>query len=91
MPDTFHWKLANPEAALKLISNDPLEKSSIDAKPIGLELEPSLSFGGDGKGTFALNVRGVLTVAASTFSPRTSRPLPWILVNPNAAPCLACP
>ena len=37
MPDTFHWKLANPEAALKLISNDPLEKSSIDAKPIGLE------------------------------------------------------
>ena len=64
MPDTFHWKLANPEAALKLISNDPLEKSSIDAKPIGLELEPSLSFGGDGKGTFALNVRGVLTVAA---------------------------
>ena len=31
---------------------------------------------------------GVQTVAASTFSPRTSRPLPWILVNPNAAPCL---
>ena len=34
---------------------------------------------------------GVLITAASTFRPRTSRPLPWILVNPNAAPCLACP
>jgi len=64
MPDTFHWKLVNPEATLKLVSNDPLEKSSIDAKPIGLELEPGLSFGGDGKGTFALNVRGAFTVAA---------------------------
>ena len=32
----------------------------------------------------------VLIVAASAFSPRTSRLLPWILVWPNAAPCLAC-
>ena len=31
---------------------------------------------------------GVLTVAASTFRPRTSRLLPLILVWPNAAPCL---
>ena len=34
---------------------------------------------------------GVQIVVASTFRPRTSRPLPPILVNPNAAPCLACP
>jgi hypothetical protein len=34
---------------------------------------------------------GVLMVAASAFRPRTSRLLPWILVWPNAAPCLACP
>ena len=29
----------------------------------------------------------VLTTAASPFSPRTSRLLPWTLVCPNAAPC----
>ena len=34
---------------------------------------------------------GVQMLAASTFSPRTSRPLPPILVNPNAAPCLRYP
>ena len=34
---------------------------------------------------------GVQIVAASTFRPRTSRLLPWILVCPNPAPCLACP
>jgi hypothetical protein len=34
---------------------------------------------------------GVLIVAASTFSPRTSRPLPWIFVWPNAAPCFVRP
>ena len=34
---------------------------------------------------------GVQMVAASAFSPRTSRLLPWILVCPNAAPCLRCP
>jgi hypothetical protein len=34
---------------------------------------------------------GVQTVPASTFRPRTSSPLPWILACPNAAPCLACP
>jgi hypothetical protein len=34
---------------------------------------------------------GVQMLAASTFRPRTSRPLPWILVNPDAAPCLVCP
>ncbi len=30
---------------------------------------------------------GVLIAAASAFSPRASRLLPWILVRPNAAPC----
>ena len=35
--------------------------------------------------------RGVLTVAASAFSPRTSTVLPEILVCPNAAPCFLCP
>src|SRR6266851_8472031 len=34
---------------------------------------------------------GVLIVAASAFSPRTSTVLPEILVWPNAAPCLLCP
>jgi len=34
---------------------------------------------------------GVLTVAASAFSPRTSRLLPWILVCPNRAPCFLWP
>ena len=34
---------------------------------------------------------GVLTTAASAFSPRTSRILPWILVCPNRAPCFLCP
>ncbi len=34
---------------------------------------------------------GVQIVAASAFSPRTSRLLPWILVCPNPAPCLRCP
>ena len=34
---------------------------------------------------------GVLTVAASAFSPRISKLFPWILVCPNAAPCLRCP
>jgi len=31
---------------------------------------------------------GVLMVAASVFSPRTSSDLPWTLVCPNPAPCL---
>jgi hypothetical protein len=34
---------------------------------------------------------GVLIVAASAFSPRTSRLFPPILVCPNAAPCFWCP
>ena len=34
---------------------------------------------------------GVLMVAASAFSPRTSRLFPWIFVCPNAAPCFLCP
>ena len=34
---------------------------------------------------------GVLTTAASAFSPRTSSDLPWILVCPNRAPCFLCP
>ena len=34
---------------------------------------------------------GVLTTAASVFSPRTSSDFPWILVCPNRAPCFWCP
>ena len=34
---------------------------------------------------------GVLTTAASAFSPRTSSDFPPILVCPNLAPCLRCP
>jgi hypothetical protein len=34
---------------------------------------------------------GVQIVAASAFSPRTSRDLPWILVCPNPTPCFLCP
>ena len=34
---------------------------------------------------------GVLTTAASAFSPRTSSDLPWIFVCPNLAPCFWCP
>ena len=34
---------------------------------------------------------GVLTVAASAFSPRTSSDFPWIFVCPNLAPCFLCP
>src|SRR6516164_1340984 len=34
---------------------------------------------------------GVLIVAASALSPRTSTVLPEILVCPNATPCLWCP
>lgn len=34
---------------------------------------------------------GVEMVAASAFSPRTSRLLPWILVCPDAAPCVRRP
>jgi len=34
---------------------------------------------------------GVLTTAASAFSPLTSTDFPWIFVCPNFAPCLACP
>ena len=34
---------------------------------------------------------GVLIVAASAFSPRTSSDFPWIFVCPNLAPCLRCP
>jgi hypothetical protein len=33
----------------------------------------------------AVIASGVQIVRASTFSPRTSRPLPWIFVWPNAA------
>jgi hypothetical protein len=34
---------------------------------------------------------GVLTTAASAFSPRTSSDFPWILACPKAAPCSLCP
>ena len=59
---TSHWKLLEPKSAAKLISTDPIGKSSVDDKPIGVELEPNLSFAGNG-GQLALNIRGQLSVA----------------------------
>ena len=41
------WKLANPQEALQLISNDPIGSRNIDNKPVDVALEPNLSFGGD--------------------------------------------
>src|SRR5688572_7757639 len=63
MADALNWKLANPKAALTLLSDDEMSKASIDPTPIGLELESNLSFGGD-TAKLALNIRGSLTVAA---------------------------
>ena len=57
------WKLANPEAALRQLSNDPLGSSSLDHKPVGIELESNLSMQGDDAGRLSLNIRGQLTVA----------------------------
>jgi hypothetical protein len=56
------WKFANPTSALQKISNDSLDSPSIDHKPVGLELEPNLSFPGDVAGRLSLNVRSALTV-----------------------------
>lgn len=57
------WKPANPQGALKLISNDPLGSKSIDSKPVGIGLEANLSFGGDDSGGLSINSRGSFTVA----------------------------
>src|SRR5262245_30601371 len=63
MPNPIEWKLANGEAALKLLSNEPLGSSSIDSKPSGFDVKSGLSFGGDGEGKFSLNIRGGLSIA----------------------------
>ena len=57
------WKLANPEAALKQLSDHPLGSSSIDHKPVGIALESNQSMQGDDAGRLSLNIRGQLTVA----------------------------
>ena len=63
MAFAVEWKPANPQGALKLISNEPLGSKSIDSKPVGIGLEPNLSFGGDDKAQLAINSRGSFTVA----------------------------
>ena len=63
MAFVLDWKPANPQGALQLISNEPLGSSSIDSKPVGIGLEPNLSFGGDDGAGFSINSRGALTVA----------------------------
>jgi hypothetical protein len=55
------WKLANPEKALQLVSNDPIGSKNIDNKPVGIDLEANLSF--DGGASLAVNARGSFTVA----------------------------
>jgi len=57
------WKPANPQGALKLISNEPLGSKSIDSKPVGIGLEANLSFGGDDSAGLSINSRGSFTVA----------------------------
>jgi len=57
------WKPANPQGALKLISNQPLGSKSIDSKPVGIGLEANLSFGGDDSAGLSINSRGAFTVA----------------------------
>ena len=56
------WKPANPQGALQLISNQPLGSKSIDSKPVGIGLEPNLSFGGDDTAGLSINSRGAFTV-----------------------------
>src|SRR5262245_24801209 len=63
MPFTVDWKPANPQGALQLISNQPLGSKNIDSKPVGIGLEPNLSFGGDDSAALAINTRGGFTVA----------------------------
>src|SRR5262245_55128845 len=57
------WKPANPQGALKLISNEPLGSKSIDSKPVGIGLEANLSFGGGDSAGLSINSRGSFTVA----------------------------
>jgi len=63
MPGTIDWKPVNLQGALQLISNEPLGSKSIDSKPVGVDLEPNLSFGGDDGAELSINSRGALTVA----------------------------
>ena len=57
------WKLANPQEALQLISNDPIGSRNIDNKPVDVALEPNLSFGGDDAANLSINSRGKFSVA----------------------------
>jgi len=63
MPFALGWKPANPTGALQLISNEPLGSKKIDSKPVGIGLEPNLSFGGDDTVGLSINSRGAFTVA----------------------------
>ena len=63
MAGIVEWSFANPEAALSQLSGEALGSASIDHRPVGLDLASNLSFGGDGAGKLALNIRGQLTVA----------------------------
>ena len=63
MPFALGWKPANPTGALQLISNEPLGSRKIDSKPVGIGLEPNLSFGGDDSAGLSINSRGAFTVA----------------------------
>ena len=67
MSMVLDWKPVNAEEAFKLLTGKTLDSPSIDHKPIGLQLEPSLSFGGDAAGKLTLNVRGSLTVAVAAL------------------------
>jgi hypothetical protein len=57
---TSQWKLLEPKNVANLLSSDPIGDSSVGDKPIGLSLEPNLSFAA---GKLALNIRGQLSVA----------------------------
>jgi len=63
MPFAVDWKPANPRGALELISSEPLGSKKIDSKPVGIGLEPNLSFGGDDSAALSLNSRGAFSVA----------------------------
>jgi len=57
------WKLADPQEALRLVSDDPIGSRNIDSKPVDIALEPNLSFGGDDAANLSINSRGTFSVA----------------------------
>jgi hypothetical protein len=63
MPFAVQWKPANPRGALQLISDETLGSKRIDSKPVGIGLEPNLSFGGDDSAGLSINSRGAFSVA----------------------------